>query len=429
MNVVHLSENRPLSGTFQTKWALVVLALGASALSARGAPLTIWNGVEGDGSLTVTTDDFGSFGDWLFGPEVFDPSPDPDQGDVPAAVTFATFLYVSVDPSAVGNGTHHGVLTTHPGLSAYYDDGNLVGIVTVPNTLIDFQTCASEFNVIGPGIRVSFTLTQRVSTAPNGPDGERVAKLEQMYTMVNARPEALNFVVTKHVDQEMPWDPGQPYHLDDRVGMDLSELDRPQVYSQAYFQGAESTTVVMMLRTREDMTENPMTTTHPQTGASNSVYYVGKQKLAVPPGNPDFPGGQCPEHDYGTVFQIWDNYGLPNCWKNFVPGVGYDVPGMSPGVSGDAFIGLQTEAALTDGNTYEMTFVTVYGRRPGMVFGDGDLDGDIDLDDFGLFLACFSGAGTPHAPEEACARFDPDADGDVDFQDFCRFQRAFVSGQ
>ncbi len=422
MNVVHLSENRPLSGAFQTQWALVVLALGASALSARGAPLTIWNGVDGDGSLTVTTDDFGSFGEFTGG-DVFDPSPDPGHEYDPEMVTYLTLLFVSVDPSGVGDGTHRGALSTSPEVLAAYD-GNLVGIVTAPNTLIDSQTCASAFDVVGPGVQVSFTLTQRVSTAPDGPDGGRTAKLEQTYTIVNHQPEPLNFIVTKHLDHILPWGTG-PFHLDDFVGVDFFELDRPQVYAM---QSVLSSTTALRLRTREDMTDNPMTTTHPHAGTSNSVYYTGKQNMAVPPGNPDFPGGQCPAHDYGTDFQIWENYGLPNCWKNYVPGVGYDVPGLSPDLNGDAFMGLQTEAALTDGDFYEMTYVTVYGPGSGLAFGDGDGDGDIDLDDFEQLLGCFSGEGVPYPSGETCHRLDSDGDGDVDFHDFGAFQRVYTGG-
>ncbi len=426
MGAVCRFENRLLAAWFRALRVLVVLVVGTGGLAARAAPVTLWNEVTGDGSLTITTDDFGSLsGSGGGGPklgDLFDPSPDPFKGDLPAeSPTFSTLLYLFVDPSAgLGNGTHRGAATS--GNQA----GNLECTVISPNTTdqLPLQT-HSVFDCTGNAVDLRFELTQRVSRVLDGPNGEAVAMWSQTYAITSQGPHLLQLIVTKHIDQDMPWGPGSPFHMDDRVGMDLSELSRPQVFSR----DSELATAVMLLRTREDMTEHPMTTTHPKTGASNSVYYAGKQNLPAPPGNPDFPGGQCPAHDYGTDFQIWNNYGLPNCWKNYVPAVGYDVPGIAPPVPGDAFMGLQTEALMPSGSTYEITYVTVYGRMPGMVFGDGDLDGDIDLDDFDLFLSCFSGAGTPHSPEEACARFDSDADGDVDFQDFYRFQRAFVSGQ
>ncbi len=406
-------------------WVLVILGFGASGLDTRAAPVTIWNEVTGNGSLRVTTDDYGSFGDAFAGgpflPDFFDPSPDPIAGELHEGFpTFRTGLYVSIDPSGVGNGTHRGFLST----SSPPGDATLMGIVTKPNTLIDVGTCASAFEVTGAGVRVGFTLTQRVSPAPDGPNGERVAKLEQTYVMTNLMPEPLNFIVTKHVDQDMPWGPGQPFHVDDLVGMDVTELGRPEAISR---DGA-LLTVMLRLRTREDMTENAMTTTHPVTGASSLVYYAGKQGLDVPPGNPDFPGGQCPRHDYGTDSEIWNNYGVPNCWKNYVPAAGYDVPGMSPDVAGDAHMGLQLEAALTTGSPYEVTFVTLYGYGPEAVFGDGDADGDVDGYDFELFVSCYSGEGTPYPPEEACPRFDSDADGDVDLHDFGLYQRVHAGG-
>ena len=55
--------------------------------------------------------------------------------------------------------------------------------------------------------------------------------------------------------------------------------------------------------------------------------------------------------------------------------------------------------------------------------GDFDLDGDVDLADFGLFQACFNG---PNQPPPACnADADFDGDADVDLVDFGAFQACF----
>ena len=51
--------------------------------------------------------------------------------------------------------------------------------------------------------------------------------------------------------------------------------------------------------------------------------------------------------------------------------------------------------------------------------GDFDEDGDVDLDDFGSFAACYNGSARPPAP--ACppgVDADCDGDGDVDLDDF-----------
>ena len=54
--------------------------------------------------------------------------------------------------------------------------------------------------------------------------------------------------------------------------------------------------------------------------------------------------------------------------------------------------------------------------------GDFDIDGDIDLDDFGEFFACVSGPkGGPNyvkPPPECADVFDFDEDEDIDLVDF-----------
>ncbi len=53
-------------------------------------------------------------------------------------------------------------------------------------------------------------------------------------------------------------------------------------------------------------------------------------------------------------------------------------------------------------------------------FGDGDCDGDVDLNDYSAFQLCF-GATTPFPAELSCADFDFEDDGDVDMIDYARF--------
>ncbi len=56
-------------------------------------------------------------------------------------------------------------------------------------------------------------------------------------------------------------------------------------------------------------------------------------------------------------------------------------------------------------------------------FGDLDLDGDTDLDDFAIFAVCLSGSGQPVA--DGCEATDQDGDGDADLADFAPFQVTF----
>lgn len=56
---------------------------------------------------------------------------------------------------------------------------------------------------------------------------------------------------------------------------------------------------------------------------------------------------------------------------------------------------------------------TIY---PPSMLGDGDFDGDIDLDDIRLAAQCFTGPG-PGRITPGCEVFDMDGDGDIDFDD------------
>lgn len=55
--------------------------------------------------------------------------------------------------------------------------------------------------------------------------------------------------------------------------------------------------------------------------------------------------------------------------------------------------------------------------------GDCDRDGDVDLDDYGCFVACVLGPGQGLLPD--CEPFDFDGDGDVDIGDYATFGTQF----
>lgn len=84
----------------------------------------------------------------------------------------------------------------------------------------------------------------------------------------------------------------------------------------------------------------------------------------------------------------------------------------------DAFTGtrLTPEPLATSGQPTDLVLLSDF---------DCDGDGDVDLDDFTDFAACFEGPGAG-LPEVDCTCFDSDADADIDLGDFVEFQVAFT---
>jgi hypothetical protein len=80
-------------------------------------------------------------------------------------------------------------------------------------------------------------------------------------------------------------------------------------------------------------------------------------------------------------------------------------------------------SALAVDFTTDTSNVVYSGPATASLLGDGDADGDIDLNDFVLLEGCLDGPNTTvTAP---CPLFDFEADGDVDALDFAEFNLAF----
>ena len=69
--------------------------------------------------------------------------------------------------------------------------------------------------------------------------------------------------------------------------------------------------------------------------------------------------------------------------------------------------------------------VGALAAKPSPLNGDGDLDGDLDLIDWGILQACFAGDGDTLA-NPPCSAFDFDLNGDIDLTDYDLFQEALT---
>ncbi|MCH7792565.1 MAG: hypothetical protein IID31_09840 [Planctomycetes bacterium] len=138
--------------------------------------------------------------------------------------------------------------------------------------------------------------------------------------------------------------------------------------------------------------------------------------------------------NFGTDFQIWDNFGLPASWRNMTSAVGAApttgvLPGLQPPPITTPWDGFSTLAwedlTLDNGASVTLSFSSLYGTDGTCVPAcpcacDFDPDPLCDIFDFLAFQNLFV-LGDP------CA-CDMDPDPLCDIFDFLAFQNEFVRG-
>jgi hypothetical protein len=375
----------------------------------------ISNGAAGDGSLRIRTDAFGSFQNILGQPgngDIFDP---PSAGAGAGQPTFSSGLFLFVA------GTHRELLSDScawqnsdltqqpPGdPSRYFEaDSSLTRLVTDCCLLSDTNgdgtndTIGSAFSVTGVDVDLAFQLTQFVSE----PNADDAAYLRQDYEITNNGAAPLPLTLVRSYDGDLPW-AGSPPHSDDWVG--AAQAGEPWYVFE------------------RDPSSNRLAVTL-SSPTPPDAYFGGKTGI-----DPDGPGGS-PPFGFGTSNALWDAFGVPDSWRNFVAGVGYSTPGESgsqPAGSSDpydAFCGLQFDWTLQPGKSRTLTLIHSYGSTHPLFptggppcLGDLDGDGTVNLADLALLLAHFGGAGGQ-------SDGDIDGDGDIDLADLATLLSNFGS--
>lgn len=408
---------------------LVTLGFVGSSASGAPITLTNAD-VEGDGKLEIRTDDFGTWLDDegfsggtcpcdegatdLF--DFFDPGTDPDDPLNNPGREFASFMaitFLHVNPSLFEGKV---AFSNHGCMNPIYNNRNpddcdsesgRGGPAEFGLSLVQENTSgglpastSSIFDVTKDGESIiQVDLSQTVKTAPLGPRDEVSAFIDLTYSLTNLTDETLELMLIRHIDEDMPWVDagfGGNFALDDFVGVDFAELGYPQVYAQ----DGDVSTAALVLST----TESPLPVPgHPGIPGTTAFWYYipkgfsgggdGLNPIIQPTGLPagieeDGPGcygdpdcsnrnvdpdllfndndGLCPWYGFGSDLYYWERPGVPNCWKNHVPGaVGYDTPGQTPdNIDGDSSMGLQVEFLVNPGDSYTITFRTTYGYRP-----------------------------------------------------------------
>lgn len=279
----------------------------------------------------------------------------------------------------------------------FNSDVSLDRAVTAANVASDAtgdgvnDTLTSAFRVFNASgtTNLSFTLTQEVRSISAG-----VSIMRQSYSILNSAPNPIDFSLVRGFDGDLIFT-GTNY-ANDEVGTTCN-----------------AGTIGQFVYMREPANNATGVTLH--GGADGRYYYGGKQNHT--------PTNGPPAMGFGTDVQVWDAYGVPASWQNYIATVGYDTDGFNGAVTGtqDSFIGLDFGVSLPANGTRTIVVTTTYGQiTPAAIPCPGDLNGDLSvgLSDLTLLLANFGTTGSGIIG-------DIDNDGDVDLSDLTAFLANF----
>lgn len=290
-----------------------------------------------DGYLELSPDDYGSWGSFAVDPPAADAfNPAGALSLQPVGFTAGFFLFV---PDRLERELLSDIEEWQlgVGLPPFDTDISLERSVTSPSVASDTNgdgvsdTLESSFRVDGVSTALAFDLVQSVSSVGG------VAFLRQEYTVTNEDSAAVDLSLVRTFDGDLLWSGD---FANDEVGTTMhSQTLGPFVFQQE--------------------ASDPGVTAVTLSGDGGD-YYGGKQGLEPPLGPPPF--------GFGTDVQVWDAYGVPDSWRSYIAGVGYDTDGTSgvapPGSTDpeDGFIGLDFPLSLGAGETTTVTVFHTWGQ-------------------------------------------------------------------
>ena len=286
-----------------------------------GQTVNIDNGVGGAGHLSVNIDSYGAYGNWNTA------YVDSFQASAGGAIspTFAAGIRLFVGGDKV-------LLTDMPQWKAAVPGSTWEVVITTRVFNVNSTTAMSAFDVVAGEfddcIVLSVMLRQVVSSPRPG-----VAYLDQFYTVMNMSPDLMDVEINRVLDADLTWGTSTG---DDHVG-----ASGEWVYQRE--PGAN--------------TSQAMALTSGPGGVAHDFYWAGKQS--------HMPTGGGPAFGYGSDTVVFDNFGLPTTWENYVAYVGYNTPGDSGLVVGqDGHIGIDWRLSIESRTMKTFVVRTMYGAVP-----------------------------------------------------------------
>lgn len=280
-----------------------------------GQTVNIDNGVGGVGHLDVNIDAYGAYGNWN---AAYTDNFEPAVGGSGQPTFSAGFRLFS--------GNDRVLLTDMPQWTGTLSGGTWARNITTPVFNVNAFTASSSFELLaGRTAVLEFDVRQVVTSVSAG-----VALLEQFYTITNVSGGQLDFAMNRVLDADLIW--GTSF-LDDHVAT-------PNGLEWVIMHNPNSTVQAMAMRAGP--------------GDPNSFYWGGKQSHQ--------PTGGPPAFGFGSDVVVWNNFGLPTTWENYIAYVGYNTVGDSGTVNQDAHVGLDWRLSLADNATTTLSVETVYGN-------------------------------------------------------------------